>query len=231
MRYGKEMESEAVVLKAWTAGENDLLVDFLTPDFGRLHGIARHGRKSQKRFGTVLESMNWVRLRGRDAGGLVSLEESSLLKPWRRIDAFLPLLTAGFHVIELIRQLVPERNPDARVFRLLTECLEALDETAPGEIATPLARFEYRLLDVSGFGPNLKECLSCGRPRVPGENFFFVYHAGGIFCAPCLPPSASGGFDPLTKAGLPKILSQFLEYQLGHSLKTRKFLTDKAFYG
>jgi len=231
-RRGREIESEALVLRSKTFGENDLWVDFLTPGLGRLHGMARHGRKSHKRFGTVLESMNWVKLRGRDAGDLVSLEEASLVRPWLRLDTHLPLLTAAFHAVELVRQLVPERSPDARVFGLLAECLEALDRTDPAEAMTPIARFEYRLLDASGFAPSLKGCLSCGRPRVPREKdeaFFFVYREGGIYCARCLPPGTP--FEALSKAGWPKILAQFVDYQIGHPLKTRKFLSDRAFCG
>jgi DNA repair protein RecO (recombination protein O) len=209
------------------------LVDLLTPGMGRLHGVARHGRKSHKRFGTVLECFNRVRVRGKDNGGFVSLEEAVLFHPWRRLDTDLRLLTAGFHVIELVRQLVPERNPDVRVFELLVECLEAIDKVPSQGVLTPVARFEYRLLDVCGYGPNLRECFSCRRVRskdAPADaGFFFVYKEGGLFCADCLPPGLA--FEPFSRDAAPKILSLFIEYQLGHSLKTRKFLSDPAFCG
>jgi DNA repair protein RecO (recombination protein O) len=230
-RRGREIDSEALVLRSKTTGENDLLCDFLTPDLGRLHGVARHGRKSHKRFGTVLESLNWVRVRGRDAGGLVSLEEAVLVRPWHRLDAHLPLLTCGFHALELVRRLVPERSPDARVFDLLVECLQALDRSPPEEARTPIARFEFRLLDASGFAPNLKECLSCRRPRGREETFAFVYREGGLFCPDCRPRSGSGASDVFTRRSAMEVLSRFVEYQLGHPLKTVKFLTDKAFCG
>lgn len=223
------MESEALVLRSKTSGENDLWVDFLTPALGRLHGIARHGRKSHKRFGTVLESMNWVRVRGRDAGGWVSLEEAALVKPWLRLDAHLPLLMAAFHAIELVRQLVPERSPDARVFDLLAGCLADLDRATPDGAAATVARFEFRILEASGYAPNLRACLSCGRPRTKEGRFFFVFREGGVYCAGCLPLGTP--FEPLSRAAWPAILAQFVEYQLGKPLKTRKLLTDKAFCG
>ncbi|HEX5037181.1 MAG TPA: DNA repair protein RecO [bacterium] len=227
---GRELDSEAIVLSARTIGENDVRVDLLTPGFGRLHAVARHGRKSHKRFGTVLETFNWVRVRGRDGGGWASLNEAVLVKPWLKLDAHLARLTAAFHAVELIRQLVPERNPDAKVFQLLTECLSAIDQSPPREVLTPVARFEYRLLDVSGFGPNLTTCLSCGRARAKEEGgFFFVYKEGGLFCAKCLPPGLV--FDAFHREAAPEILSRFVEYQLGRPLKTRKFLSDPAFCG
>jgi DNA repair protein RecO (recombination protein O) len=227
---GRDLDAEAIVLSARTIGENDLRVDLLTPGVGRLHAVARHGRKSHKRFGTVLETFNWVRIRAKDGGGWVSLNEASLVKPWLKLDEHLARLTAAFHAVELVRQLVPERNPDAKVFHLLAECLAAIDQASPRDVLTPVARFEYRLLEASGLGPHLTSCLSCGRNRAKEEGgFFFVYKEGGLFCARCLPPGLV--FDPFSRESASKILSQFVEYQIGRPLKTRKFLSDPAFCG
>lgn len=229
MRPARDFESEAIVLKSRTTGENDLWVDLLTPDRGRVHGIARHARKSHKRFGTVLECLNWVRFRAQEGTGMILLAEATLVRPWRRLDTSLSLLTAGFHVVELLRQMVPERNPDRRVFNLACACLEELDRPEMEDVLTAVARFEYRMLDLSGFGPNLKSCLGCGRTRNREETFSFVYKEGGLYCAACLKPGLV--FDPFTRRAVSEILSKFVEFQLGKSLKTRKFLTDKAFCG
>jgi DNA repair protein RecO (recombination protein O) len=227
---GRDLDTEAIVLSARTVGENDVRVDLLTPGFGRLHAVARHGRKSHKRFGTVLETFNWVKVRGRDGGGWAALNEAVLARPWLQLDAHLSRLTAAFHVVELVRQLVPERNPDAKVFHLLAESLSAIDRSPPREVLSPVARFEYRLLEASGIGPNLTSCLSCGRARAREEGgFFFVYKEGGLFCASCLPPGLT--FDPFSREQASRILSLFVEYQLGRPLKTRKFLSDPAFCG
>ncbi len=222
-RRGYEIQSEAIVLKVKTIGENDLLVDFLTPDHGRLHGIARHGRKSQKRFGTVLEAMNRVRVRYRETGDLVALEEAGLVPPIHYLEKNLERLMAGFYAIDLIRELLPERNPDHKVYELLSETLGQLD--APGEaarLADLLMTFEYRFLDLCGYSPHLKRCLGCGVERHKGDKFFFVYREGGIYCAACLPGGTS--FEPFSRATLPRVLSRFIEYQLGHAPKSRKFL-------
>lgn len=222
-RRGREVQTEAIVLKAKTIGENDLWVDFLTPDHGRLHGIARHGRKSQKRFGTVLEAMNRVHVRYRETGDLVGLDEAGLILPVHRLEKDLERLTAGFYAVDLIRELLPERNPDRKAYDLLNETLGQID--APGEktrLAEILMTFEYRLLDLCGYGPQFKKCLGCGTERRSGGKFFFVYREGGIYCAACLPGGTS--FEPFSRETLPRVLSRFIEYQLGHAPKSRKFL-------
>jgi len=228
---GREFETEAIVLKVRTIGENDLWADFLTPDHGRLHGVARHGRKSRKRFGTVLESMNRVCIRYRETGGLVFLEEAGLILPAHHLEDGLDGLIAGFYVVDLVRELLPERSPDRRVYELLNETLlhiDRIDRTKENPYAEALMLFEYRFLDLCGYSPNLKKCLGCGRERNRTEKFFFVYREGGIYCSSCLPGGSS--FEPLSRRTLPRILSRFIEYQLGHPPKSRKFLTERGFY-
>lgn len=233
-----ELQSEAIILRVRTIGEDDLWVDFLTSDHGRLHGTARHGRKSQKRFGTVLETLNVVRLRFRETGSLVGLEEAGLADQGHCLDKDLGRLVSAFYLIELVRELVPERNPDPKVYTLLKESLTALELASGGaSIEDVVMNFEYHLLDLCGYTPHLKKCLACGKARSRAERFFFVYSEGGVFCPACLPRSSSGGAnplggaEPLSRETLPTILSRFIEYQLGHSLRSRKFLTDSTFCG
>ncbi len=220
---GREVRTEAIVLRARTTGEDDLLVEFLTPGEGRVHGIARHGRKSRKRFGTVLESFNRVRLRYQDAGGLVSLREAAL-ESGGGLEGDLERLLGGFYLVDLIRASVHERNPDAPLYHLLEEGLLAL---ASGEaVSKVIRRFEFRFLDLLGYKPHLGGCLLCGRSSAETP-FFFVFSRGGVFCGGCLPPGVS--FEPYSEASAPKVLSRFIEYQLGHPLRSHKFLTDAVF--
>lgn len=217
-KRGRDRTSEAIILRAKTSGEDDLWVDFLTPDQGRLHGIARHGRKSKKRFGTVLETGNLVTLRYRDAGQMVSLNEAVMIRPWRHIDTDWERLTTLFHLVELIRQLIPERNPEEKTYQLLRQTIEHLE--APTVSTTELIlRFEYRLLQLCGYRPELKKCLECD--VVEGQ-FHFVYAEGGIYCASCLPGGKSS--DPWIRENYSYIFSRFIEYQLGHPLRTHRFL-------
>jgi DNA repair protein RecO (recombination protein O) len=219
-----EVQTEGIVLRARTYGENDLLVDFLTPREGRLSGMARHGRKSRKRFGTVLESLNIVHLRYRDRGTFVSLEEAVLETPLNRLASNLSRLVAAFYLLDLVRQSIHERNPDPRLYSLLKSSLVALN----GEDLLPdiLQNFEYSLLNLLGYTPSLKDCLSCGRGWDEKGKFYFVFREGGIYCADCLPRGEP--YERFSQESLHKILPRFIEYQLGHPLKSRQILMNIA---
>lgn len=215
----KEVHGEGIVLRARTKGEDDLLVDLLTPDCGRISGIARHGRKSWKRFGTILEVPNLLRVRYRDRGSLVSLREAVLERPLIRLGRDLGRLMGAFYLVDIVRESVQERSPDPRLYALLKDSLMALDEGAtPRKV---LSDFELRFLALWGYGPDLGRCFSCRRPWSSDGDFFFVFREGGISCAGCRPsgtPSEAFSKDS-------GVLSRFIEYQLGHPLKAARFMT------
>jgi DNA repair protein RecO (recombination protein O) len=55
-------ETPAIILSVKDYGEADRLVTFLTPARGRLTGVAKHARKSKKRFAHCLEPLSKVNL-------------------------------------------------------------------------------------------------------------------------------------------------------------------------
>ncbi len=228
-RSGLEIQTEAVILRAVTFGENDLMVHFLTSQQGKLAGIAHHGRKSQKRFGTVLEPLNVVRLRFVDNGGIVSLREATLVDPPHHLDQNLNLLFGGFYLLDLVREWVLERHPEPKLYSVLRETLGRLSHEGPDSLSRVVQEFEFRLLALAGYRPNLTDCFACKKKWEPSERFFFVFKEGGLSCPSCLPRATP--WEPFSQDHLPKILSRFIEYQLGHPLRSHKFLTNGDFLG
>ncbi|QQR80213.1 MAG: DNA repair protein RecO [Deltaproteobacteria bacterium] len=186
---GREVVTEAIVLKVQTIQENDLWVDLLTPREGRLWGVARHGRKSKKRFSTVLEASNHVRVRFRDKGGVVFLEESQLqlsTNGFPELD--LPTWLTSFFIIDLVREFVPERNRDIDVFELVRDTLLEIPFLNRYERLRVLENFEKDFLSLCGYGVNFERCALC-QTVVSDEQdlkFYFVYREGSVFCQHCM---------------------------------------------
>ena len=55
-----ERQTPAIVLTVREYGEADLMVNFLSPEYGALTGIAKHARKSRRRFAHCLEPLSRV---------------------------------------------------------------------------------------------------------------------------------------------------------------------------
>jgi DNA repair protein RecO (recombination protein O) len=71
--------SQAILIRRIDHGDFDLILTFLTLDFGKLSCIAKHAKKSVKRFGGVLELFHVLDIvcsKGR--GKLLILKEASV---------------------------------------------------------------------------------------------------------------------------------------------------------
>ena len=190
--------------------------------------MARHGMKSRRRFGTLLQPFNILRIRYVEKGSpLAFLGEVALEVPLNHLSCDLQRLTTAYYLMELITSSTPEKNPDARLYNFLKESLVTLnDHEAPQEI---LPHLEYRFLELSGFRPNLSRCPSCGEEWKSEGRYFFAFNAGAIFCSGCLTVGTEA--EVFTRASLPWVLSRFIEYQMGLPLKSRKFLTLAGLFG
>ncbi|HEX5633235.1 MAG TPA: DNA repair protein RecO, partial [Gemmatimonadales bacterium] len=94
-------------------------------------------------------------------------------------------LAHASYVVELARELLPVREPEPEVFRLLDDVLSVLGE-GPLKVGA-LRRFELKLLAILGHAPVLGSCAGCGGGRLdePGQCFDPV--RGGVVCAACAP--------------------------------------------
>jgi DNA repair protein RecO (recombination protein O) len=202
------LSSEAVVLRTWPVHEADLVVSFFARDYGRVKGIAKSALRSRKRFGGALEPMTvaraWFAERPRQE--LVRLDQLEILSSplSRPIDQTRMAVLSFF--AELLDEVLPERDPQATVFRLLTSVLDQTHALQPNIVEPwmPLTYFQLWMTRLMGLLPDLAHCTVCGEalhaaaqqapgdPRMP--TIFFGSYTDGLFC-------------PLHRAGAAQSLS------------------------
>jgi DNA repair protein RecO (recombination protein O) len=188
------LTSEAVVLRTWPVNEADLIVSFLTRDYGRLKGVAKSALKSRKRFGGALEPMTvaraWFAERPRQE--LVRLDQLEIVRsPLSAPVDHVRLAVLSFFA-ELLDEALPERDPQETVFRLLLAVLEqttaqtetdSLPSSAAGNGPwMPLTYFTLWMTRLMGLLPDIAHCTACGEALTPGEASFNGL-ADGLFCA------------------------------------------------
>lgn len=194
------LTSEAVVLRTWPVHESDLLVSFFTRDYGRLKGMAKAALKSRKRFGGALEPMTvaraWFAERPRQE--LVRLDQLEIL----RSPLSTPVDQARMAVLsfyaEVIDEALPERDPQATVFRLLASVLEQTSAVKPETVQAQspgpwmaLTYFSLWMTRLMGLLPDIGHCMVCGDTLSEGEVRFNAY-ADGLFCGLHANGSGSG---------------------------------------
>jgi DNA repair protein RecO (recombination protein O) len=154
-----EWRDEGIILAVKRHGETAAIAEILTRDHGRCLGLVRGGRSRQQR--PVLQPGNSVsvlwRARLEEHLGIFTTEPLRL-RAGLVIEN--PIRLAAVVTLVSLSQLLPEREPHARLYDAFGLVLDAIedDEVWPAL----LARWEMGLLDELGFGLDLARCAATG---------------------------------------------------------------------
>jgi len=174
---------EAIILRTREYGESDRLITFFSKSQGQLTGIAKGARRSKKRFVHTLEPFSRVFITyvDRPTSGLVRIDASELHEPFTSLRSDIVRMGFSSLACEIVLGMSPERQTNPELFALLNHYLKQLELGAEPENSSLL--FQIRTLTLSGYGPNLRDCLRCGRDLTTGQTWFFSIAHGSLVCA------------------------------------------------
>jgi DNA repair protein RecO (recombination protein O) len=243
-------ETEAIALRTYRLGEADKIVSLFTRQLGRIRAVASGAQRPKSRYGGTLEPLSYVKLwlyerENRDLGRLNSVE---LLESFFGMQREYRVQAAAQYMAEVAEGFLPEREVNERAFRLLLAVLRALKRSS--EVNRPLLYFNYWLLKLGGFLPELDRCGNCGR-ALGDETAYYGEGSEQLFCSNCrrgapqeVPAEArrlEGGLrgqalEAWIAAGPPppgckavrRFLEEVLETHIGKKLITRPLLADEV---
>ncbi len=139
----------AFVLHARAWRETSLLVEVLTPDYGRLGMVAR-GVQGPKRhvLRAALQPLQHLRLDADLRGELARLVAAEAVDAVPRLGGDATL--AAFYINELVLRLAPRHDPHPELYLAYAQARQRLMQ--PHGLAWTLRRFERDLLEALGFG-------------------------------------------------------------------------------
>ena len=162
----------------------DRIVTLLTEEYGKISALARGARKSQRRFGGALQPYVLMIAHFRPGRGeLAHLERVSVDQSFHDILRSLEAIGAAGAALAVIRERVPDHEPEPAVFDTAVRFLTSLNEGGPVEEA--LLSLQIRILALLGFTPTLDRCVQCGKTPAPGRAASFDAVRGGIVCTAC----------------------------------------------
>jgi DNA repair protein RecO (recombination protein O) len=182
------LATPAVLLRRIDYGDFDLILTFFTEATGKISVIAKHAKKSKKRFAGVLELFTILNITcqtGRRAG-LPVLQEALLEEPFAAIRESMLHTAYASYWAELVATWAEEAQQLDRLYRLLVFVLAGLDRQQMDPALLNLM-FQMRFLDIAGLCPNLHYCCVCKREldalahHVSG----FDFPRGGLRCHGC----------------------------------------------
>lgn len=182
-----EERTPAVVLRARPYSESDKIVTFLTRDWGKVTGIAKGAKRSQRRFVNVLDPFTHVQLYFRPSRGddLAFIFRCDLTRNFRAPSQDLQRYAFASYVTELIDVMIAGREAGEEAYLLLLAGLTTLEEQlALSPLFLPA--FELLLLSYTGYAPNVTECQHCGVSISDSEGpSVFSPSRGGLLCPRC----------------------------------------------
>ena len=178
--------TQGIVLRRTNYGEADRIVQFLTPDHGKISVVVKGVRrlKSKMAGGVELFSVsNLSFIKGR--GELGTLVSAQLQTHYGNITKDITRVQLGYDLIKLLNATV-EDDAGPEYFELLHTALAGLNEF---DLPAELVRiwFVARMLQETGHMPNTKTTMD-GQPLEADKTYdfnlddmTFVEHPGGNF--------------------------------------------------
>ncbi len=172
--------TEAVVLKSIPYGEADLVVTYLTKNYGLLNLFAKSPRKIKSRFGSSLEPLTYSKISfiGRQ-DNLQKIVQSDIIHSFQTIRDNYRLFLRIAETLRFLIQLLPKRESNNEIFYLLINTLLYLEKNIKPE--NYIFFFKVRVLSILGYLPDFKNCGVC-RKKLKEE---FYYSSGFIICKKC----------------------------------------------
>jgi DNA repair protein RecO (recombination protein O) len=181
----RSYKTEAIVLRSRPAREADRLITVLTPSMGKLLVTVRGARRINSRLGGHLDVFNRVSLTLALGHHIDVVTGAESMETFAGLKADLDRLAQGLYLMELADALLPDASPHPAAYVLLMDALRALDGDAP---VGALPRYvELRMLEDSGYLPELHRCLVCGKEIEAGHHRF-APGLGGVVCDTCAVP-------------------------------------------
>jgi len=169
----------AFVLHQRPFRETSLLLEILTPDFGRVGLVARGARRRRAQWRGILQPfvpllLSWSRrgdlgtLSGAEAVGAVTLPIGERL-------------LSAFYINELMLRLVPRHDANSDLFLRYREALAGLHGSA--DLAPVLRIFEKHLLQLLGYGLVLDHDVDSGVPIDAAARYRYIAQHGPVLAA------------------------------------------------
>ncbi len=186
----RNYQVNGLILKRFNYGEADRFIWILARDRGLFQAKARGVRKIKAKLKGPLELFMLSKIELAKGKSLDTVTGAQIINPYNNIRKDLKLASKAFYFSELLINFLRE-NEDANPYNLAVKSFSNLNSKTDDRFL--ILKFLVRLLDITGFGPELINCINCGEQigRSNGQ-IGFDFSSGGLVCSSCGSKSYEG---------------------------------------
>ena len=208
MAKPRTYQTEAIVIKKIKLGEADRILSLYTPRLGKIRVVAKGVRRPRSKMAGHLELLTHSLVSLARGRNLDTVTGSQTINSFLPLKSDLKLTSYALYAVELTDLFTADNDENYPLFQLLLETMHNLCQGNNNELT--MRYFELHLLDLTGYRPQLGQCVSCHSTLKAITNSFSP-SAGGVLCPRCSP-------------------SQFYAYSLSvDALKVLRFLQDSDY--
>ncbi len=188
--------TEGIVIKEENYGEADRFFTIFTKDFGKIRVMAKGIRKIKAKLRSGLQFFNHIYLEFVRGKYFYTAIEAINIDNFQNLKKEPEKLKILFHISNILNKLLKEGR-DERIWDLLLKILNKMKEQrfSGARLDLLLRYFEWNLLDILGYHPELHHCVVCfapldskylmGQEKLKEERLYFSAKEGGILCFRC----------------------------------------------
>lgn len=177
----RSFNTEGIVVRTRNLGEADRIVTLLTPDRGLVGCVARGARRPKSKVGGQTDLLRHI-----TASLRAGRSDLHIISQVETVNAFLNLqtdldrMTLASHMAEVSQQFSTEGIANPELFAHLHQSLGHA-ESAPLD-TLPLLRLwhDVVLLTVSGWEPELYDCVRTGARLTEGDHWWSALEGGVV---------------------------------------------------
>ena len=180
-------KDDAIVLRVVPFSETSAVLTLYTKRHGKVSALAKGARRPKSSFESALDVLAICRVvfLAKQGQTLDLLTEAKLERRFRCASRDLTRLYAGYYVVELLRELTIEGNPQPQLYGVAYHAVCSLDDG--GDPLQEIVVFAARTLRLLGHLPASRNCVECGRDVDSSGRIAFGHREGGVLCWHCKP--------------------------------------------
>ena len=179
------IKTEAVVLSKINYGDTSIIASLYSKDSGKMSVIIKGGRSPKSKIGMMVDPLNHLEIvfykkESRDVQLLSGVE---IISHFHHLKEDLERLKYSYAVIELVKNLSPENEPNIKTFKGIVRILSLFDSSNESpEIL--FGRFFLFFIEEVGYQLQLFKCSVCGKDDLKNKILGYNYDRG-LLCEDC----------------------------------------------